>query len=53
MAIVRWLGRQKAIKQVDTYTITVYDATTTYKATLNGKVVSVIAAGRQVRMLKP
>lgn len=45
MANVRWKGGAAAVTQVATVQVTAYDAATTYKLTVNGKVVSVIAQG--------
>lgn len=45
MALVRWLGGAAAVAQVTTITLTAYDVTTTYKITINNKVVSVIGQG--------
>ena len=42
MANKFWLGTADAVAQVDTVQITAYDATTTYKITIGGVVVSVI-----------
>lgn len=45
MATVRWTGKSVAVAQVEDGSITAYDAATTYKITINGVEVSVIAAG--------
>ena len=45
MATLRWLGHAPAVAQVSTVQITAYDVATTYKLTVNGKVISVIAQG--------
>lgn len=45
MATLRWRGDIPAVAQVDTVEITGYDTATTYKLTINGKVVSVIGQG--------
>ena len=45
MATMRWKGAAQAVAQVTTVAITAYDATTTYKLTINGKTVSTSAAG--------
>jgi hypothetical protein len=42
MATVRWIGNAKVYRQIDTYRISTYDAATTYKITINGKLVSVV-----------
>jgi hypothetical protein len=41
MATVRWVGKAQSTAQLDTITISAYDAATTYSVTINGKVVSV------------
>ena len=45
MANVRWTGGAQPIAQVSTVTVTGDDATTTYKVTINGRVVSVLGSG--------
>ncbi len=45
MANRSWLGRAKARAEEKTVQVTAYDAATTYGLTINGKSVSVIAAG--------
>lgn len=45
MATVIFRGDAAAVAQVGTLTLTAYDAATTYKITINGKVVSVVGAG--------
>lgn len=45
MATLRWRGDAPAIAQVDTVEITGHDAATTYKLTINGKVVSKVGQG--------
>lgn len=45
MATRTWAGRAKKVAQVVTVQVTAYDAATTYKLTINGKTVSVIAQG--------
>lgn len=44
MATRYWLGRALARAQVVTITVTAYDAATTYKVTINTKVVSVVGS---------
>ena len=45
MATKRWKGGALAVSQVGTFTLTAYDVLTTYKITINGKVVSVLGQG--------
>lgn len=45
MAVVTFRGDAPAVAQVDTITITAYDASTTYKITINGKVISTVGTG--------
>lgn len=45
MATRTWLGTAAAVAQVSTVQVTAYDAATTYKLTVNGNVISTIAAG--------
>lgn len=45
MATVKWRGDAPTVAQVATVQVTAYDAATTYKLTINGKTVSVIAQG--------
>lgn len=45
MATIRFLGQAPGVAQIATVQVTAYDAATTYKLTINGKVVSVIAQG--------
>jgi len=45
MATMRWKGAAQAVAQVTTVQVTAYDAATTYSLGVNGKTVSVIAAG--------
>jgi trimeric autotransporter adhesin len=42
MATKRWRGDAPAVAQVVTIAVTAFDVTTTYKVTMNGKVVSVL-----------
>lgn len=42
MATRRWQGDAKAVAQVSTVQVTAFDASTTYKLTINGKVISVL-----------
>ncbi len=48
MGTLLWRGDAPAVAQVSTATITGDDATTTYKITINGKVVSVLGTGSGV-----
>jgi len=48
MAVQRWRGDAPAVAQVATVTITGDDAATTYKITINGKVVSALGSGTGV-----
>lgn len=48
MAIVTFRGDAAAIAQVTTITIDTYDVATTYKVTINGKVISTIGTGGTV-----
>src|SRR5258708_1374747 len=45
MGKVHWIANALAVKQVYTIQVTAYDVGTTYKVTINGKVVFTIAAG--------
>lgn len=45
MATQRWTGGGANVKQVGTITVTAYDATTTYRVTMNGKIVGVLGSG--------
>lgn len=45
MATRRWRGDIPAVAQVDTVTISGHDVATTYKLTINGKVVSAVGSG--------
>lgn len=45
MATQRWTGAGANVAQVGTITITGYDATTTYRVTMNSKVVGVLGTG--------
>lgn len=45
MATTRWIAAAGAVAQVSTVQVTAYHASTTYRLTVNGKSVSVIAAG--------
>jgi len=45
MATCRWRGDAAAVAQVDTYVVTTYDVTTTWKITINGKVISQVGTG--------
>lgn len=45
MSTVRWKPLQKKTAQVDTISITAYDVATTYRVTLNGKVVGQVGTG--------
>jgi hypothetical protein len=42
MSLNRWISKQVSVKQVDTITITAADVATTYKVTINGKVISTL-----------
>lgn len=48
MSKVHWIANALPVKQVYTITITADDATTIYKVTINGKVVSVLGTGTGV-----
>ncbi len=45
MSVNRYIGNAPLVAMVVTITVTGYDATTTYKVTMNGKVVSVLGSG--------
>lgn len=48
MATIYWRGDAPAIAQVSSATITAYDASTTYRVTINSKIVSVVGTGGTV-----
>ncbi len=45
MSTVKWRGDAPVVAQITTITLTAYDVTTTYKVTVNGKVISTVGVG--------
>lgn len=45
MATQRWIGNGANVAQISTVAVTAYDVTTTYRITMNGKIVGVLGSG--------